>query len=286
MAAGSPGSADRLGVTLLFSLMVHAVLVLGITFKLSPPVASTPALDVILTQSANRQAPEKADFLAQADHQGGGESDESRRPSQPVSSDLPSQDDGVAPMPLKVGSPPPRPAADLEQLSVQSSPQKVAKQTPAATASVEQLPSERQLLERQLEMARLAHEIQRESEQYAKRPRRKFISASTREYEYAAYLRAWAARIERIGTLNFPDQARRDQLYGQLVLTIGLGRDGTVTSVDVIKSSGHLVLDDAAKTILALAAPFPPIPQTDDPVDELYITRTWQFLPGDTLRTH
>lgn len=286
MAANASGGADRLGVTLLFSLMLHAVLVLGITFKHSPPVASTPALDVILTQSANSQAPEKADFLAQADHQGGGESDEAKRPSQPISSDLPSQDDGVAPAPLKAGSPPPRPPAEIEQLSVEASPQRIEKQTPSAADSAAELPSERELLERQLEMARLAQEIQRDAEQYAKRPRRKFISASTREYEYAAYLRAWAARIERIGTLNFPDQARRDELYGQLVLTIGLGRNGEVTSVDVIKSSGHLILDDAAQMILALAAPFPPIPQTGDPVDELFITRTWQFLPGDTVRTH
>ena len=132
-------------------------------------------------------------------------------------------------------------------------------------------------------MARLAEEVQRESQAYAKRPKKKFISANTKEYEYAAYMAAWVARVERIGNLNYPDEARRQQLHGQLVLTVALNRDGTVKSIDVIQSSGHKLLDDAAIRIVRLAAPFPPIP-ADEKVDELYVTRTWQFLPGDVLR--
>ena len=87
-----------------------------------------------------------------------------------------------------------------------------------------------------MEMAKLAQEIQRESEQYAKRPKRKYISANTKEYEFAAYMRAWVARIERIGNLNYPDEARRQQMHGQLVLTVGLTRDGRIKSIDVIQS--------------------------------------------------
>jgi protein TonB len=103
-------------------------------------------------------------------------------------------------------------------------------------------------------------------------------------------MKAWVGRIERIGNLNYPDEARHRQLHGQLVLTVGLGHDGRVKSVDIIQSSGHKVLDDAAIRIVHLAAPFPPIPQGRDDrgrkgVDELYITRTWQFLPGNELLT-
>jgi protein TonB len=94
---------------------------------------------------------------------------------------------------------------------------------------------------------------------------------------------AWVARIERIGNLNYPDEARRQQLHGQLVLTVSINRDGSVKSADVIQSSGHKLLDDAALRIVKLAAPFPPIPPGEK-VDELYVTRTWQFLPGDVLR--
>ena len=151
--------------------------------------------------------------------------------------------------------------------------------TPTRPAAVE-----REDDQRKLEMAKLAQEIQKESEQYAKRPKRKYISANTKEYEFAAYMRAWVARIERIGNLNYPDEARRQQLHGQLVLTVGLTRDGRVKSVDVIQSSGRKVLDDAAIRIVHLAEPFPALPEDKEKVDELYISRTWQFLPGDILR--
>ena len=138
-------------------------------------------------------------------------------------------------------------------------------------------------VEKKLEMARLATEIQRESEAYAKRPKKKYISANTKEYAYAAYMSAWVARVERIGNLNYPDDARRQQLHGDLVLTVPLKKDGTIKSIDVIQGSRHTILDDAAIRIVKLAAPFPPIP-AEEGVDELYITRTWQFLPGDILR--
>lgn len=101
-------------------------------------------------------------------------------------------------------------------------------------------------------------------------------------------MRAWVARIERIGNLNYPDEARRRQLHGQLVLTVGIQRDGSIKSIDIIQSSGHKVLDDAAIRITRLAEPFPPLPETKEKVDELYISRTWQFLPGesgDSLQT-
>ena len=95
---------------------------------------------------------------------------------------------------------------------------------------------------------------------------------------------AWVARIERIGNLNYPDEARRQELHGQLVLTVGLNKDGTVKSIDIIQPSGHKILDDAAIRIVNLATPFNPLPTKGDVVDELYITRTWQFLEGNILR--
>ena len=133
-------------------------------------------------------------------------------------------------------------------------------------------------------MASLAAEVRDQSEKYAKRPKKKFISANTKEYAYAAYMNGWVKRVERIGNQNYPDQARREALHGDVVLTVGLNRDGSIKSVDVIDSSGHKLLDDAAQRIVRLAGPFPPLPPDKTRVDELYITRTWQFLPGDILR--
>jgi periplasmic protein TonB len=284
MSAGAAGSLDRLGVTLLFSLIAHAVLALGLTFEFEKPAPRLPSLDVILVQSANADRPEKADFIAQADNSGGGESERAHRPSQPLSGPLPKAVPGVAPMPLEDAAPRPSEPTPTEVLTQKQSPLRVttARQLPDAPPRPADV--EREAEQRRLEMARLAQEIQRESEQYAKRPKKKYISANTREYEFAAYMRAWVARIERIGNLNYPDEARRRQLHGQLVLTVGLERSGRIKSIDVIQSSGHKLLDEAAIRIVRLAEPFPALPETREPVDELYISRTWQFLPGDVLR--
>ena len=277
------GSGDRFGVTLLFSLIAHGVLALGLTFEFEKSAPSLPSLDVILVQSASGQKPEKADFLAQANNSGGGDSDRPVRPSELLSSPVSKPELGIAPRPIEAGAPKPQPPSERELLTQRKSQFAVRtqKETPQQPALLQ--PTARELMEKKLEMARLAQEVQRESQAYAKRPKKKYISANTREYAYAAYMAAWVARIERIGNLNYPDEARREQLHGQLVLSVALNRDGTVKSIDVIQPSGHKLLDDAATRIVKLAAPFPPIP-VQEGIDELYVTRTWQFLPGDILR--
>jgi protein TonB len=284
MAASGTGSADRFGVTLLFSLIAHGVFALGLTFEFERPAPKLPSLDVILVQSANQEAPDKADFLAQATNAGGGTAEKASRPSEPLSSPIPKAVSGIAPVQLENGAPRAQTPTDAEILTQKDSKFRVRTDTAKPDTPSKPAEVERELEQRKLEMAKLAQEIQRESEQYAKRPKRKYISANTKEYEFAAYMRAWVARIERIGNLNYPDDARRQQLHGQLVLTVGLTRDGRVKTIDVIQSSGHKVLDDAAIRIVHLAEPFPALPEDKEKVDELYISRTWQFLPGDILR--
>jgi len=281
--ARAVGSGDRLGVTLLFSLIAHGVLALGLTFEFEKPAPRLPSLDVILVQSASGEKPTKADFLAQANNSGGGESERAVRPSELVSSPVSKPDAGIAPKPMRAAAPKPQQQTEKALLTQQKSPFAVRteKETPEQPPLPQ--PTARELMEKKLEMARLAAEIQQESQAYAKRPKKKYISANTKEYEYASYMAAWVARVERIGNLNYPDEARRQQLHGELVLTVALRRDGSIKSIDVIESSGHRILDDAAGRIVNLAAPFPPIPAGEG-VDELYITRTWQFLPGDILR--
>jgi protein TonB len=277
------GSGDRLGVTLLFSVIAHGVLALGLTFEYEKPRPSLPSLDVILVQSASGEKSAKADFLAQANNSGGGESEKSIRPSELVSSPISKNDAGVAPKPMQASAPRPQPPTQRELLTQQKS--KFSLQTDRELPEQPPLPqpTTRDVLEKKLEMAKLAAEIQQESQAYAKRPKKKYISANTKEYQYAAYMSAWVARVERIGNLNYPDEARREQMHGELVLTVALRRDGTIQSIDVIEPSGHKLLDDAAIRIVNQSGPFPPIP-TEEGVDELYITRTWQFLPGDILR--
>jgi protein TonB len=279
------GPRERVRVTLMFSGLLHALLVFGVAFTYEEPAASLPTLDVILVQTRTEEKPERADFLANASQSGGGDHDESTRPRQPVSSPVPKPDDGLAPQRQVAMAPKPREATPAPTVrTTGTSDFRVERSDDQrAVPRIDEI-SGRELIERSLEMARLAAEIERQSEAYAKRPKRKFISASTEEYEYAAWMRAWVARVERIGNLNYPDEARSRRIAGDLVLTVAVRRDGTVERIDVIQSSGQPVLDDAAMRIVRLSEPFAPLPRTRDDVDILHVTRTWQFLPGGVLR--
>jgi protein TonB len=147
------------------------------------------------------------------------------------------------------------------------------------------MPSLSQLLaSTRQEAQRITAELDRKAEIYSQRPRRKHISARTQEYKYAAYLEAWRRKVERIGNLNYPDDAKRHKLYGHLVLTVTLSPDGTVDGIRLLRSSGHKLLDDAAIRIVRLAAPYAPFPkEIRAETDLLEITRTWQFLSSNRL---
>jgi protein TonB len=282
-AARRPGDPEPIGATLLFSLLLHGVLILGITFHFVKSAPGLPTLDVTLVDVANRQSPAHADFLAQASNQGGGESERSARPSQPFSGPLPKVMPGTAPEAVEAAVPKPQPASQARMLTTAGASRfEVDSDDARRTLDTQEEPTAEEL-RRQQEMARLAAELRDRTEAYAKRPKKKFISASTREYVYAAYMRGWVDRVERIGNLNYPAEARQRGLHGELELTVTLARDGSVKAIDVNRSSGEPVLDRAAMQIVRLAAPFPPIPNAEK-IDELHITRTWQFLPGDVLR--
>lgn len=275
---------NPIGATLLFSLMLHGVLLLGITFHFVKPEPALPTLDVTLVNVANQQAPDHADFLAQANNSGGGQSDRAARPSQRESGALPKPDPGTAARAMEATTPSPREATPTRRVTTTEATRFTVASDSAQTAvdPQPQTPTAADL-QRQQAMAQLAAELRDQTEALAKRPKKKFISASTQEYVYAGYMRGWSDRVQRVGNLNYPDQARQRKLYGDLLLTVGLRRDGSIKTIEVIKSSGHPLLDAAAERIVRLAAPFPPLPK-DAAVDELYITRTWQFLPGDVLR--
>ena len=147
------------------------------------------------------------------------------------------------------------------------------------------MPSAAALLANSFEIAALSAEIRRKLEAKADRPRRKFLSASTREFNYAAYMEAWRAKVERVGNLNYPDEARRNRLSGSLVLDVALNADGSVNQITIRRSSGSKILDDAAVRIVELSSPFAPFPDhIKKETDILHITRTWQFLNNSFMR--
>jgi protein TonB len=278
------GPGDRLGATFAFSLIAHGVIALGVGFAIDDPAPLVPTLDIILTQTKSSEPPEQADFLAQSSQQGGGDTETPERPREPQPSPVPKPDQGLAPAPIEASAPRPQPEVRDPVLTTTRPEERRADNRDLTPSPPRPLPSSRELIERSLEMARLAAELERQTQAYAKRPKRKFVSASTSEYEFASYMRAWVARVERIGNLNYPDDARRRNLQGQLVLTVAVRRDGSVESIDVVQPSGYPVLDEAAIRTVRLAEPFGPLPVTREPVDVLHITRTWQFLPGNVMR--
>jgi periplasmic protein TonB len=281
--ARRPGD-NKIGATFIFSLLIHGLLLFGIGISYVATRPALPTLDVTLVNVANNEAPDKADFLGQANNKGGGDSDKTARPSQPFSGLLPIPDQGTALQHVDAATPSPQQATDQRMVTtsgstdfnVHSDTAKNERDTAsdASEARIEQ------------QAAQLAAEVREQAQAYANRPHKKFISASTKEYVYATYMRGWVDRIERVGNLNYPEQAREQSIHGDVILTVGLNRDGTVHSIDVTQSSGHDIIDKAAIAIVKLCAPFPPLPpDSKEKVDILYITRTWQFQPGDVLKT-
>lgn len=282
MSAAEVDPGQRLSATMVLSLLVHALLVFGITFTLADPAPVMPTLDVILTEVSTELSPEQADFLAQASNQGGGEHETTARPSDDQIGLAPRESPGDTVVPTVAQSadePPPQ----TRVVSSRHGEQRVLEPENSRIPDPTPVSHERDQLQRDMEMARLSAEIQQRSERYARRPTRKFVSASTREHAYAAYMRAWVDRAVRVGNLNYPDEARRRRLAGEVVISVAVRRDGSVEDIQIVRTSGIRLLDDAAIRIARLAEPYPPLPATDDNVDVLHITRTWQFLPGGSI---
>ena len=277
------GETERLRATFVLSVLVHAMAVFGIGFAMEDAAPLLPTLDVIQTRTQTPLTPTQADFLAQASNQGGGEHARSTRPSAPQAGPLPQPEDGLAPRPLRAQTPAPSPPPEARVVASASG--EAALPTPQARPETppDDAPRGREKIERDIEMARLAAEIQLRSVEYAKRPKRKFVSASTREYAWAQYLRGWVDRVERVGNLNYPDEARRRRIGGLVVISVGVRRDGSVESARIIRSSRIPMLDEAALRIVKLSEPFAPLPKSSEDPDVLHITRTWQFMPGGEL---
>ncbi len=297
---------DPLGMALLAAICVHALVILGVGFDfLRPPPATHPqTLEVTVVRKREVPPPvmDKADFVAESNQQGSGNSDKRHR----------------LPSPTKPGQEPPTPAPPGPATEVLT-PQPPARDSKAKIDArtrirprekqprqerlvvhrrrkpeAEPLPEERNheprvtanqiLASTEAEIARITRRIEKRATAYARRPRRRAISASTREFRYAAYLEAWRRKIERIGNLNYPEEARRKALYGNLVLHVAVRADGSVEQIRVVRSSGHKLLDEAAIRIVRLAAPFAPFPENiRKETDILDITRTWQFLRSNRL---
>jgi len=267
---------------------LHGILILGVGFKSDTFESnSPPPLDVILVKNHNPETPEEADYLAQVSQDGGGQSKRRDRPQTPFSTPEKITDDGMAPIPQLAASPRMQVEMLEQVLSQRESDYQIQQSTKPQQSETPQNRANDREVKKNLTIAQLSAEISEELEKYAKRPRKKFITARTKETLAATYMFRWVRRIERIGNLNYPDDARRRKLTGSLVLVVGINKNGSINELILRSSSGHQILDDAARTIVKLAAPFAPITgKLADQADILYITRTWEFSSQQSLSTH
>ena len=303
-------------VTVLISAILHLLVIVSIKFEISPPKFFKdvmPPLDVVLVNAKTKSKPRKADALAQANLNRGGNTDANRQ----MKTALPAPNRKSRELQMNPASGMEAMKHEAEQTSQnaqqeqkrQAELEKQAQELMTRLNAVKKVDSQPSQTEQSnpkqadqpnvskklnldnavsaaLEIERREAQIAKQFDEYQKRPKTTFIGARTQEYRFATYVEAWRQKIEKIGTLNFPEEAKTQKIYGQLRMTVSLRADGSIVSIEINQSSGHRVLDDAAVRIVRLAAPFPAFPEDiRKDTDILGITRTWTFTKEDSLAT-
>ncbi|OIR04956.1 gram-negative bacterial tonB protein [mine drainage metagenome] len=303
-----------MSIAIWVSLLLHAVI---LSIKFQPELKKfkdqLPVLEVFLVNAKTSSRPENADAFAQANLDRGGNTDQDRKMKTALPA-LKQQKTEFTENPVaeaKAGGPSAKQTAEetreqkhvallekqAQELMTQlHSPVVVESklvQKAVATESgtgTQALPNKtlnyQDITAAALEMDRLEALISKQQDDYQKRPKRKFIGARAKEYRYAMYVDAWRQKVEKVGNLNYPEAARDLKLYGQLQMTVSIRADGSIEDIEINRSSGHKVLDEAAKHIVELAAPYARFPDdVSKDIDILSITRTWTFTKEDNLAT-
>ena len=277
-------ATDRLGLALFGSALIHLIIVLGVTF--SAPKVSLPGVDTLeitLVQTRSEKTPEHAQFLAQASQDGGGDAATMMIARSPLPALEMSEKSSFLPFAQPAPQERVQSLRELVALLTEEDAErrKIHVPLPAPQRKEQQTEPEIEGLaekNRQQERARLTAEIDRNWQEFQKQPRTKYLTARAQEYKYAVYMDAWRTKVERVGNLNYPEQAKRQNLSGSLVLDVALKPDGGIESINVIRPSAHKILDEAAIRIVRLAAPYAPFPpELRADYDLVHITRTWKF---------
>jgi len=284
LRAGLPPASDRMLTTCFLAALFHGIVILGVTF--SSPGSKTdgdeaPALEVVLV---NDQAPSaaknpNAQYLSERTQRGSGNTLKRERTLIPKSSLMPVERSGIPSgdglAALQAGAE----AGDEELIATHVPTQKILYfASPTAASVPSQLPL---LLEKRPDLAMTPNDDGVELRMRGEAMHQLWIAADTQESDVAVYLDSWRRKIERVGTMNFPDVARRQKLSGTPVIEVTIGSDGKLLQTVVRRSSGHAEIDEAAMRILTLAAPFDPFPgELTAKHDAIRIAYEWQFLGG------
>lgn len=302
-----------LSIALTISLALH-VMVGVVHFTAPKPKVSkdnAQTLEVVLVNTKTKSRPRTAETLAQANLDRGGNTDADRKMKSALP-DLRNQPTEFTVLPSAIEQTSPKPKAasakptPMQQRIAQLEEQSLALMTqiqatnkvialPAHSANTPEpeeesnetttkLAKRADLMQTSLNIARLEALIAKQQDEYQKRPKRKFIGARTQEYRFAAYVESWRQKVEKIGNLNYPEAAKDQKLHGQLRMTVSIRANGSVERIEIDKSSGYAVLDNAAKRIVEMSAPYATFPEDiRKDTDILSITRTWTFSQQDNL---
>ncbi|MCC3751480.1 MAG: TonB family protein [Halorhodospira halophila] len=271
---------DRLGMALFLAVVAHALVILGVglTWEGDERPQDASMMEVTLAYDEAETPPEDADYLADLDQDGGGVAEQAQIPSPVAGEPIPAVE---APEPGEPAAAPEARAESLIDSDQAETPTPPADEQPRA----EERPSLQDLLDsrRQAAAAEAAALQQRLSQ--PREPTKRFLNARTRSHEAAAYMEAWTRKVEAVGNLNYPSEARERGLSGQLILEVTLMPDGSLEDVRIIQPSRHRLLDEAAVRIVRLGAPYPDVPEEVlEGQDRLVITRTWAFIEGRRVR--
>lgn len=282
-------SNDLLSLTAFVSALCHAVIILGVSFKL-PDIAQVDntdnTLDVVLINNSNNETPDDAETISTADNEGGGLDDQeatSPLPFEPVDISPIESIKLTAQQELQTSIEPDNLVTQIDS-DVKIKPIEVEKTKieAEATSSGEDKISTKSA--RKLEQERLLAKIQQNWQDYQKRPRKEFLSPSTKQNEAAQYLDEWRKRVERTGNTNYPIEAKADNLSGTIIISVELNRNGTLSSVNIVRPSKHKTLNDAAVRIIRDSSPFESFPEEFAPTKQIMvITRAFHFLANNQL---
>ncbi len=272
------------GLSLSLAVALHVLVLVGVGFTFSRAAPPAPSLDVTLVRHQSSAAVTDAEVLAQYDQQGSGDESEQSQLDTPHPAPL-------ADTRINDAGAPPQPEAAVEATEVftvlsvsldgYTTPDEAAEETRDDTVEPEPpLPPGD-------EIASLQARLQQAQSRYSRMPRTLRTTAlSAQAASHAGYLAAWVEKVELTGNRHYPAEARQQRLYGDLQLAVTLLPDGSVGNIEILRSSGYPVLDQAARDTLLRAAPFDPFPpEMAARWDRFEIIRTWQFIPGNQVTT-
>ena len=283
-------SQDRLTMTTILAVLLHALIILGIGFNIiqrNNKEQTMPSFEFTLASTRTDIAPDDAAYLAQHNQEGGGNTSERVRAETFSTPMVPQHSPELTSNTLPAESLPQYQYNRSELLTADSARERVESQMFTSEKNADQTQKVDEVMSMSQEIASLEMELGQSIKAYSKQPKVAFITSSTREYRFASYMDAWRRKVEKTARQFFLDEVRRHRISGKLMMEVVINADGSIKSLRVNRSSGYQVLDDLALRIVREASPFARFPENiAKDKDELHIFRTFSFTVGGGISTH